>query len=120
VQIDNCFEPGVQSDDTYVLAEVSRSPQHLNVFLSSTSNIISILSDLSNHEIIIEFESLFLLGDSLFQFVSVLKVELIEKAGYLCELSDLGLLCYFCFLNFFLNLSVRYDFRMFYVYFNPY
>jgi hypothetical protein len=89
VQINNCFEPGVQSDDTYVLAKVSRSPQHLNVFLSSTSNIISVLSYLSNHKIIIEFESLFLLSDSLFQFVSVLKVELIEKGCYLCELCDL-------------------------------
>jgi hypothetical protein len=90
VQIDNCFKAGVQSDYTYVLAEVSRSPQHLNVFLSSTGNIISVLSNLSNHEMIIEFESLFLLGDSLFQFVSIFKVELIEKACYLCEL------CNFC------------------------
>jgi hypothetical protein len=88
VQIDNCFEPGVQSDDTHVLAEVCRSPQHLNVFLSSTGNIISVLSYLSNHEIIIEFESLFLFGDSLFQFVSVFKVELIEKTRYFCELCD--------------------------------
>jgi hypothetical protein len=90
VQIDYCFKAGVQSDDTYVLAEVCRSSQHLNVFLSSTGNIISVLSNLSNHKIIVKFESLFLLGNSLFQFVSVFKVELIEKARYLCELCDLS------------------------------
>jgi hypothetical protein len=78
VQIDNCFEAGVQSNDTYVLAEVCRSPQHLNVFLSSTSHLISVLSNLSNHKVIVKFESLFLLSDSLFQFFSVLKIEFIE------------------------------------------
>jgi hypothetical protein len=88
VQIDYCLKAGVQSDNTYVFAKVSRSPQHLNVFLSSTSHLISVLSNLSNHEIIVKFESLFLLGDSFFQFVSILKVELIEKARYLCELCD--------------------------------
>jgi len=99
VQINHGFKPGVQSDDTDVLAEVSRSPQHLNVFLSSTRHLFSILRYLSNHKVIVKFESLFLLCDPLFQFVSVLKVELIEQASYQCELGDLCGLCQLCLLD---------------------